>query len=253
MLRLRVGLLASVLASAIACFGVASCGSGSCAPPPPCRSLGFNQATCTCGAPQAFPAAGGNSAVADGGAAGEPGNGGDAGGTRGSASTCNDARCPSFACPAGTSLVTLPGQCCPSCVTPPDAGPVALRCTPLTSYCAAMAQKPTLYSRWPQAPRCIANWTTAQTAAAWCPADASALLYSVWIYPACHGYNRVVLGATDTSTSYLYDLASGQLVGIAGESLGGWTCIAGTIAAFDAPVGCDDNAGAAGAAPVCGQ
>jgi hypothetical protein len=133
-----------------------------------------------------------------------------------------------------------------------DADSGAQPCTSLASYCDSIAQRTTLYTRWPQAPGCVPDWTAAQTAAAWCPDGPDASAYSVWLYPGCRGYNRVVLGGTDTSSSYLYDLTSGELVGIGGLSIGGWACIAGTIPATGVPVGCDNDAGQS-PVPICGQ
>jgi hypothetical protein len=191
-------------------------------------------------------ASGGAASNKQGATSGAPGAG-----AGGGAPECKDVECPSFACPAGTDFVTLPGQCCPSCVTPADAGSGALPCPSVASYCEAIAHNRPLYSEWPQVP-CVVDWTTAETTAAWCPSDAGASVYRVEIYPACGGYNSVVLGATDTSTSYLYDIASGQLVGIGGASLGGWACLAGVIPASDVSVGCDDDAGQP-PTPLCGE
>jgi len=173
-------------------------------------------------------------------------------GNGGSAAECKDVACPSFACPDTDRFVTLPGDCCPSCIPPTDAGTEPPLCPSVAAYCDAIAQKPPRYSSTPQAADCVRDWTMAEEASSWCPSDAGTPPYTVYVYPACNGYDRVVLGGTDTNTTYLYDSATGQLVGIGGASLAGWSCIAGTIPASDVSGGCVNDAGQP-PAPLCGE
>jgi hypothetical protein len=70
--------------------------------------------------------------------------------------------------------------------------------------------------------RCVRDWSTATTPAAWCPTN-----LNVGVYPGCNGYDIVVEGAVDTSVFYLYDLGTGNLVGVWYSAIGGFTCVAG--------------------------
>ena len=74
------------------------------------------------------------------------------------------------------------------------------------------------------ASQCVPAWTTAEQPSTWCP-----MFPYVRVIRAtdCHGFDIVVLGATDTSSFYYYDPQSGALVGIEGHGILGTRCIAG--------------------------
>ncbi len=71
---------------------------------------------------------------------------------------------------------------------------------------------------------CATTWSTAQQPSTWCPKVPYARVFTA---PHCDGFDIVVLGATDTSSFYYYDLQTGALVGIEGHGNNGTLCIAG--------------------------
>ena len=73
-------------------------------------------------------------------------------------------------------------------------------------------------------PGCATTWSTAQQPSTWCPKVPYARVFTA---PHCDGFDIVVLGATDTSSFYYYDLQTGALVGIEGHGNNGTLCIAG--------------------------
>jgi len=98
---------------------------------------------------------------------------------------------------------------------------------------------------------CTGDWSSAQKPTTWCTTDAGAPYYwgfaDVYVHPACNGFNIVVLSATDTGIFYLYDIQTGQLVGIGDSGL--WGCVAGTIPSSPFSFVCGDGP----EPPVCGS
>ena len=78
---------------------------------------------------------------------------------------------------------------------------------------------------------CGTTWSSAQQPSTWCPKVPYARVYTA---PHCDGFDIVVLGATDTSSFYYYDLQTGALVGIEGHGNNGTLCVAGQ--ASDVPL-----------------
>jgi hypothetical protein len=71
---------------------------------------------------------------------------------------------------------------------------------------------------------CGTTWSNAQLPSTWCPKVPYVRVYTA---PHCDGFDIVVLGATDTSSFYYYDLQTGALVGIEGHGNNGTLCVAG--------------------------
>jgi hypothetical protein len=88
-------------------------------------------------------------------------------------------------------------------------------------------------------PGCGMTWSTAQQPSTWCPKFPYARVLTA---SHCDGFDIVVLGATDTSSFYYFDLQTGALVGIEGHGNGGARCVAGQ--APDVPLtDCYDDGG----------
>lgn len=106
----------------------------------------------------------------------------------------------------------------------------AATCTAVAQKCADTAMPD---------PGCGTTWSTAQRPSTWCPTFPYARVVTA---PHCDGFDIVVLGATDTSSFYYYDLQTGVLVGIEGHGNNGTMCVAGQ--APDVPLtDCDDAGG----------
>ena len=106
----------------------------------------------------------------------------------------------------------------------------AAACPSIDSFCATDASTGPILTA-----RCVRDWATAQTAAAWCPNN-----LDISIHPGCNGYDFVFQGGVDTSYFYVYDAATGALVGVQLNGLGGPRCVAGVVPALDFS-GCSDG------------
>ena len=97
---------------------------------------------------------------------------------------------------------------------------------------------------------CIRDWATASQASSWCARSDGGLrstdFSEVYIHDGCSGFNIVVLGQTDTSTFYVYDVTTGQLMGIGANP--SWRCLAGTLPVSTLSFACGDGP----SVPVCG-
>lgn len=102
-------------------------------------------------------------------------------------------------------------------VVQPDGGrAMSPPCPTLDAYCGDHPKE------------CVRDWATAQLATTWCSFDAGEVPYdSINLRVDCSGFNFVFATATDTGVVYIYDAATGGLLGIGGESFGGNRCLAG--------------------------
>jgi len=140
------------------------------------------------------------------GAGGSPDGGSDA---------PEDASPPADATPGDAGPADAPGRDSPAGDASGDGPEDAATCTPVARECADAATADL---------GCATTWSTAQRPSTWCPKVPYARVITA---PRCDGFDIVVLGATDSSSFYYYDLQTGALVGIEGHGNFGPLCIAG--------------------------
>jgi hypothetical protein len=105
-------------------------------------------------------------------------------------------------------------------------------CPSLDSYCSQ------------QSVTCVRDWATAQRPSTWCPDGGFTASPRISIFTGCGGFNMVWVTGVDTGALYLYDAASGQLVGVGSVSSG--ACFAGDVPATARSNSCDDGGTPAG-------
>jgi hypothetical protein len=139
----------------------------------------------------------------------------------------NDA--PANDAPAGDAADAAPRD---AANDPPtgDAADAAV-CQTIDAFCAAEAGTAPI----PGA-RCVRDWATAKTPAAWCPNG-----FNIAVFAGCNGYDVIVESGIDTSYFYVYDDASGALIAVSYNANGRSVCVAGDP--LPANLSCNDGGG----------